>query len=269
VPKVHPIERLRYVARSSGADQRVAVRETAIALRGLRLEPVGLVTACRRIVERHPSSGALWWLCAKALTAADPFAEVLALAEEVDDDPTPDHLYDALPADATVCVVGWPDLAGDALVRRGDLAVLAVDVQGEGSGFVRRLQRSDVEAEAVPPSGLGAAAASADLVLVEASCTGPDGLLAVTGSRAVAAVAYCAEIPVWAVVGIGRRLPTPLWRSVLERLDREADPWDLDDEVVPAGLISHVVGPHGICGGAADLARAECPVAQELTKIHA
>src|SRR5262245_56423074 len=203
--------------------------------RGLGLEPAGFVTACRRIVGRHPSSGALWWLCARTLTSAEPFADVMRLVDEVEDDPTPDHLYDLIPDDATVCVVGWPDLAGDALVRRGDVHVLAVDVLGEGTGFVRRLQRADVEAEIVQPAGIGAAAASSDLVLLEASAAGPDGFLAVTGSRAVGAVAYCAEIPVWAVAGVGRRLPAPLWRSVIERLDLADEPWELQDEVVPAG----------------------------------
>lgn len=240
-----------------------------MALRGLRLEPAGLVTACRRIVERHPTSGALWWLCARVLTSTDPFAEVMTWAEEVEDDPTPGVLYDALPEDVTVCVIGWPDLIGEAIVRRGDCCVLAVDVHGEGSGFVRRLQRADVEAEMVPAAGLGAAAAAADLVLIEASATGADGLLVVTGSRAAAAVGYCAEAPVWAVVGLGRRLPGPLWRSVLDRLEGGDDAWRLDDEVVPAGLVSHVVGPNGVCSGVLDLGRAECPVAYELTKLIA
>ena len=69
---MHPIERLRYLARSSGADQRVLVGETASALRALRMDPAGLVVSCRRIVERHPTSGPLWWLCAHMLTSPDP-----------------------------------------------------------------------------------------------------------------------------------------------------------------------------------------------------
>ena len=44
---MHPIERLRYVARSSGAPQAVLVRETASALGSLAFDPAGLVTACR------------------------------------------------------------------------------------------------------------------------------------------------------------------------------------------------------------------------------
>ena len=69
---MHPIERLRYVARASGADQAVLVEETAHALRAFLDDPNGLVTACRRIVDRHPTSAPLWWLCARVLTAPDP-----------------------------------------------------------------------------------------------------------------------------------------------------------------------------------------------------
>src|SRR3954468_12753456 len=78
---VHPIERLRYVARSSGAAQEVLVRETAAALAALGFDPPGLVTACRRILDRHPLSGPLWWLSARVLTAHDPMDEAWRGAE--------------------------------------------------------------------------------------------------------------------------------------------------------------------------------------------
>ena len=51
------------------------MRETAGALSSLGFDPAGLVTACRRIVDRHVTSGPLWWLCARVLTAGDPLAE--------------------------------------------------------------------------------------------------------------------------------------------------------------------------------------------------
>jgi hypothetical protein len=263
---MHPIERLRYVARASGADQRVLVHETATALRGLRLEPSGLVTACRRIVERHPTSGPLWWLCAEVLTASDPFEQALRCADLLDIDPTADELVDALPEDATVAVLGWPDLVGEAVIRRGDVVVLAIDVLDEGAGLVRRLQRADVEAESVPPAGLGAAAASADLVLLEASACGPDGALTISGGRAAAAVAYCAEVPVWLVAGRGRRLPDPMWQTLLDRLGELGDPWLAEDEVVPIQLVSHVVGPDGVQRAPGDVGVPECPLAHELLR---
>lgn len=255
------------MARSSGVDQRSLVRETALALRGLRGDPTGLLVSCRRIIERHPTSGALWALAARTLTATDPSLELGMFGRLVEEDPTPETVYHSLPEDATVCVLGWPDLVAEALVRRGDVSVLAVDVLGEGSGFVQRLRRADVDAECVPPAGLGAAVGSADLVLLEASAASAEGVLAIAGSRAAAAVAYCSELPVWAVVGHGRRLPAPLWGALLNRLGADADPWELDDEVVPAGTISHVIGPNGYALGTADLDRPECPAAPELLKL--
>src|SRR5258708_31792266 len=56
---MHPIERLRYVARSSGASQVVLVRDTAGALAALGFDPPGLVTAGRRIPHRPPLSAPL------------------------------------------------------------------------------------------------------------------------------------------------------------------------------------------------------------------
>lgn len=266
---MHPIERLRYVARSSGAPQAVLVRETAAALGGLGFDPAGLVTACRRVLDRHPTSGPLWWLCARILTAVgDPDLEGWHCADELDDDPTVDELAHALPADATVCVLGWPELAGEALARRGDVEVLAVDALDEGSGLVRRLRYAGVDAADVPVSGLGAAAAAADLVLLEASAAGPGGLVAVAGSRAAAAVAHDAGVPVWAVAGVGRRLPEPLLGALLARLGAEhgGEPWEVADEVVPVRLVDRICVDVGPIEPHVALANPECPVAPELLK---
>ncbi len=243
---MHPIERLRYVARASGADQAMLVRETAGALASLGFDPPGLVTACRRIIDRHPTSGPLWWLCARVLTAGDPVREAWLAADEISDDRTGVELAHALPEDAVVCVLGWPELIAEALVRRGDVEVLVVDALGEGSGLARRLRRSDVDAIEVPQAGLGTAAAAADLVLVEASAAGPTGFVGIAGSRAAAASAYCAEVPVWLVSGVGRLMPAGPWGALVRRLDDLGDPWDADDEVVPAALLTKVAGPGGL-----------------------
>jgi len=269
---VHPIERLRYVARASSSDQRLLVRETASALRGLHVEPAGLVVACRRIVERHPTSGPLWWFCASLLASSDPFATAYRLATEMDDDPTADHLVDLLPDDATVCVIGWPDLTGDAILRRGDVRVLAIDVadrvgQGDGAAFVRRLQRSDVEAEAIGADGVAAAVLASDLVLVEASAVGRTDALALPLSRALASIAWCSEVPAWLVAGQGRRLPEPMVTTMVERLADDRGPWRAEAEPVPVGLFGTVVGPAGASApDAPGTLDAECPMAFELLR---
>jgi hypothetical protein len=260
---------LRYVARSSGAPMAVLVRETAGALGGLGFDPAGLVTACRRVLDRHPTAGPLWWLAARVLTSVgDPDEEGWRCAEELEDDPTVDELIHALPADATVCVLGWPELAGEALGRRGDADVLAVDSLDEGVGLVRRLRYDGVDALDVPVTGLGAAVASADLLLLEASAAGPDAIVAIAGSRAAAAVARHAGVPVWAVIGLGRRLPAPLFNALRDRLaaEQRGEPWEGPDEVVPADLIDRVAGPVGPIEPAIALANADCPVAAELLR---
>ena len=271
---MHPIERLRYVARASGGDQRTLVRETAIALRGLRMEPAGLVVACRRIIERHPTSGPLWWFCSSLLTSTDPFEQAYPLASEVEHDLTPDHLYDFIADDATVCVVGWPDLIGDAVMRRGDVRVLAIDADDEGSAFVRRLQRADIDAEVVPPSGVAAAVVAADLVLIEAMAATPSEVLATPSSRAAASVAWCSEVPAVLVAGRGRRLPQEFFTAMALRLADRRVPWESEAELVPTALLSTIAGPTGFVDVLDDAAReealaAECGAALELIRRSA
>jgi hypothetical protein len=263
---MHPIERLRYVARSSGASQELLVSETAGALAALGFDPPGVVTACRRILDRHPTSGPLWWLSARVLTSNDPNNEAWNAADEIGADETADRLGYELPDDAVICVIGWPDIIGDTLPRRGDIEVLVVDALGEGSGLVRRLLQSDVDAYDVPMSGLGAAASEADLVLLEASAIGPTGFVAVAGSRAAAASARHAGVPVWLVGGVGRLLPSRMWDALAGRVEAMGDPWDLDDEIVPIDLVDRIAGSSGVLDTVDGLKRVDCPIAPELFK---
>ena len=138
---MHPIERLRYVARASGVEQAQLVRETADSLTTFRHDPAGMVMACRRMLARHPTSGPLWWLTSRVCTAVDPVAEAHRSADLFDADRTARELALALPEDATVCVLGWPEIAAHALPPRGDLEILVVDIAHEASGLVRRLQQ--------------------------------------------------------------------------------------------------------------------------------
>lgn len=263
---MHPIERLRYVARASGAPQRVIVQETATALASFSSDPQALVTACRRIVARQPSSGPLVWFAARVLTAGDPSSEIWEAAGAVQADPTAAELAFKLPEDATVVVLGWPDEISAALPRRGDLEILVVDTLHEGGGFVGRLLYSDVEAVDVPFSGLGAAVAASSLVLLESSAIGPTEFLAVAGSRAAASVARHAGVPVWLVGGVGRLLPQRMWEGLRDRVVGHEDPWDADDEVVPLDLVDMIAGPSGPEPTADALRRTDCPVAPELFK---
>lgn len=262
---MHPIERLRYVARARGADAESLVRETAGALRGLGLDTAGLVVACRRIVDRHPTSGPLWWLCARMLTSADPLAAGRQAVDEMEADRTCDELELALPEGGTVATIGWPDLTGYALARRGDVRVLAVEAGHEASTFVQRLERVDVECELVPTEAAALAVAEADLVLVEADALDATRVIAPTGSAVLAAAAGLQGTPVWCVAGCGRRLPPAMTQAIVERVaQRTPQPWDRVVEAFPTSLVAHVVGPTGQVP--AGEIRAECEMAPELLR---
>lgn len=245
------------------------VRETATAIAGLDLDPAGLVVACRRIVERHPTSGALWWLCASLVTSTEPFREAWSLSDHIEEDPTANQLVDLLPEGVTVTVVGWPDHAGEALIRRGDITALVIDSNDAGNSLVRRLQRVDVDAEEIPATGTAAAVAASDLVIVEAVAAGPDGMLCSIGSHAAAAVAYCSEIPVWFVAPRGRRLPEPMWQAMLQRLDDADDGWNLEFERVPLAMATAIVSADGLVDPDPAALAAECPMAHELLRTSA
>lgn len=255
---MHPIERLRYVARARGAPPSELGWEAARALMSVTVDdPVALVTGCRRLVDRHPTVGAIWWLAARVLVASDPLAEARSAADELDTDDTARHLALALPDDATITVVGWAEQSAAALRRRGDVDVLLVD-----TGHTAW----DDEVTYVPPSGLGAAVAQSDLVLLEASALGPDGFVAPAGSRSAAAVARHAGLDVWVVAGAGRVLPARLWEALSARVEAMGDPWELAEEIVPLDLATHVAGPAGVSPAAEAPKRADCPIAPELLR---
>jgi hypothetical protein len=266
---VHPIEHLRYVARAQGADPASLVEETAHALGSLRFDPSGLVVACRRIVERHPFAGPLWWLCANVATSAEPFDAVWELAEEIHDDRTGAVLAAQLPDDAAVATIGDPGVIGDGLRRRGDVRVLAFDAGHTASSFVRRMERHDVDVEPLDAGVAGVAVRHADVVLVEAMAIDPRRAIVPVGSSTIAAIGASVGTEVWIVAATGRRLPTGFLDSMVARVDAladETDPWELDVEVLPTSLVTHVVGPHGRVPMGPPAIVAECPMAHELLR---
>jgi hypothetical protein len=227
---VHPIERLRYVARATGAPEAEVVREAAAALAGFADDPVSLVTACRRLIDRHPANGPVWWLCARTLLAADPGDEAWRCFDELHADPTLDELTHALPTDARLVTIIDDDRLDGVLARRGDLDVARFDE---------------------PSSDLAATVADADLVLLAATLIGPEHAVVAPGSWEAAAVARTSEVPVWLVAGVGTRLGASLWPAVQRRIDHP---------MVPTALIDQIVGPGGPSPPARRSARWTCPM---------
>ena len=265
---MHPIEHLRYVARASGADPSLVAREAAAALAEIaEADPAGLVPACRRLVERHLTSGPVWWLSARVLGAAEPAAAAINAAIELEEDGTERRIAGELPDSATVAVIGWPESTSSALRRRGDVEALIVDSLGEGSALARRLASAGCDCEVVPNTGIGPAAAVSDLVVIEAFVAGPPGALAAPGSLPAAAVAVHSDRPVWLVTPAGRVLPEGLWDALVNRFDETAgEPWARPAELVPAALFSGVIGPEGLVCVEEGLAAATCPTAPELLR---
>jgi hypothetical protein len=266
---VHPIEHLRYVARAQGADPTSLVEETAHALGSLRFDPSGLVVASRRIVERHPFTGPLWWLCANVSTSAEPFEAVWELADEIRSDPTGAELATVIPDDAMVATIGDPDVIGAGLIRRGDIRVLALDAGYTATSFVRRLERYDVEVEPVDSGVAGVVCHHADVVLIEAMAVDSGRAVVPVGSSTIAAGALAWGTPVWLVAGVGRRLPSGFIDAMVAKVGsfaEDCDPWDLDVEVLPTAMFTHVVGPHGKVPMGPPAIVAECPMAHELLR---
>lgn len=261
---MHPIEQLRYVARASGADASLLVEEAASALGVFGRDPAGMVTACRRLLTRQPEIGALWWMAAQMVTSTDPWETSRDVIAALRSDPTGRHLAHELPDNPRVLISGWPDIAVAALPRRGDASVLVLDVEGQGTSVVRRLDRADLVSEHVDPAHVAGAVEESSLVILEAAAVGDGAALVDVGSVPAAAVARAVGVPVWLVVGVGRRLPEPYWEAIVERVaDPDLPAFLAPHEVLSLGLVDRIVSPEGV---GTELPRAECPVAQELLR---
>ncbi|HLM95667.1 MAG TPA: hypothetical protein VK283_05085 [Acidimicrobiales bacterium] len=125
---MHPIERLRYVARAGWAPPAVLAAEAAWALGDLALhEESAVVPACRRLLDRHPGCGPLWWVAARILTAGDAAEEAERCADALESDPTSDLLHEDLAGQPRAVRHGG---MGD--VASADVVVVEVDAIGPG-----------------------------------------------------------------------------------------------------------------------------------------
>jgi len=240
------------------------------ALAGFSGDPAGLVTACRRLVQRQPAMAPVWWAAARLLVTPDPhFAEAAKAESALLEDRTASavaHQLDVLvPDGGTALVVGPPWYSGDALVGRGDIVVLAADTPA-GYGLARALQAADVDAVSVPDAGVGTAAAHADVVIIDATAVAFEGVIAASGARAAAAVAHAAGRTVLVAAGAGTVLPGPLWGALRAALEGAGDAWDAEFEFVPLDLVDTIAGPSGALEPARAVGRWDCPVAPELLR---
>lgn len=252
------------VARSQSAPAEVLVEESASALSAFREDPAGMVSACRRIVDRHPTCGPLWWLAARILTAPDPMAEAYSAAEQMGDDSTPSQLAASIPDSASIAVVGWPEQTVGAFRRRGDLAVTVIDSDGEADDAVRQLLRFDIDATAAEPRNTSVVIDGSDLLLVETFAVGSVQALVPAGSRAAALVARDVGIPVWLVAGVGRLMPDRMFEALASRWELRSEPISAPEELFPIGLAERIAVESGVVEVDEALRTADCPIAPEL-----
>ncbi len=253
---MHPIEQLRYVARASGADATILTEEAARALSVFRDDPNALLAGAKSLLSRQPSVGPLWWMCSHLLSHGEPLAAVRWVLQQLEDDRTPDDLAQAFPDGSTVLISGSPETIVRALLRRSDLQVLVMDVEGQGHGLVRRFDRADIDAEAIDPTHTAGAMAAADVLVIEAGAVGERAALTDLGGLTLAAVARVCATPAWLVAGPGRSLPEPYWQEIVQRIDQpHLPPFVSPHEIVSTELFSRRFGP-----------LVDCPILPELLR---
>ena len=229
------------MARAREVDQALLAREAAAVLGSFAGDLPGLVTSCRRLLDRHPTAGALWWACARLLAAGDVRAEARSIGDDLADAPAITALNLDLPDGAVVAVV--PDVAGGS--------ELAYELNG---------WRDDIVV-AHDPGALHAPREEPRVLLVEAGAAGPDGFLAAEGTADEIAAARDAGVPVWLVVDVGRRLPARLFAALVDRAEGPAPAVARGRhrptvEVVPTGEAERLVEPR----------RVDCPVPPEMLR---
>lgn len=131
---MHPIERLRFVARAQGVDDQLLAIEATAALMTFADQPAALVAACRRVLARQTCCGPLWWACARLLTAEDIWVTAQETISMLEDDPTEAALSYALGEYET----GYDGDGSRVEVLRaralGDTMALLVEPPGERTG---------------------------------------------------------------------------------------------------------------------------------------
>ena len=238
---VHPIERLRYVARAGVVPVAPLVRESASALSSFADDPKGLLTSCRRLLARRGDCAPLVWLAARMLTAMDPRSEARRVLSELDADTTGRVLQRGLDSLA----------AGSSVLAVGELGAFAAELQYRPD--LRWVEPDEPEADGL-----------ADLVLSASDCAGPSHALVAAEAVPAVEAARNRGVPVWLIAGAGRILPERMW-DLLSARHRPDDPsmrglavLDLDR------FVTRVVTPAGLRTPAEAARRSDCPIVPEL-----
>ncbi|MEI8001510.1 MAG: hypothetical protein WCI50_09175 [Actinomycetes bacterium] len=272
-----PFERLRALARYDG-DVDELVEEVADCLADFGSDPAQLVLVCRRLLAHHPANGALWWLCARVVGAADPGRAVADARAVRRRDRTAARLASVLPFphDEPVAVVGWTPTVAAALAERPDLDVVSVRAShGARRAPIDRSVRFVEVHEAL--------AVGCTHVLVEPRLAGAAAALVPTGTTEIHAAL---DAVLWLVTPVDRLLAGGLVAAARARLDAGArggddvgpgggdpdgfgsvgSPVTDSDEWIDPAVAERIAGPGGLEEPARLAARIDCPAAPELSR---
>ncbi|MGH9304415.1 MAG: hypothetical protein ACRDZ5_08390 [Acidimicrobiales bacterium] len=261
---MHPIERLRYIARSEGDAGKMLAIEAAWTLSELAsIEPSALLTACRRLLDRRPECGQLWWIGAHLLLAADPFAASRRLVAELCSDPAPSVLAASLRRRLRpgVSLASAPplELLRDALELRRGASVRVVAEQRELRPAIGLLSQGADEVAGFGPGAADDALRGAGVVVVEALAAGPFLVLVSPAAAALAHEAFQKDIACWLVLGAGAVIAEPLIAAAAAAATRAGTAEVLSPDEFRLGIDCVGEGDPGEV-----LARASCPAGLEL-----
>ncbi|MHB1987188.1 MAG: hypothetical protein ACYCSF_04260 [Acidimicrobiales bacterium] len=259
---MHPIERLRFIAQATGEPPQLIAEEAAWTLGELGAEdPAAVLTASRRLVERHPTCGPLWWVCAHLVACGDPVGTARRLTAELESDPTADRLAGALKAAVTradiLCATSPAALLGQALTRRGGHTVRLVAGYQSLRRELRELGSLADDATGYEVEEAEQALEGAAVLLVEPCIAASSGLLVAPGTASVVELAGQASVDVWALVGAGRLLSDELAEAARHLAGPEL-------EAVAPQSFGRVLDGEGLGDVADGLGRTSCPPAAEL-----
>ena len=245
---MHPVERLRYVAQAGDTSTVPLVREAAYALADFAYDPMELLIACKRLVERRPACAPLVWVCARILSGSDPVTEAYDCVAALERDRTSEELTNQIPSEASVLVVGLAEASREAALWRPDIDLTTAEAVGAEDHSFAWLEQT------------------VDLLILEAEAASDGEALLRLGASSAATAAQQMEIPVWLVAGLGRVLPDQMWIGARELAlrDRRGSRSYHDFEVISLDCVETVVGPSGPHPVSELRFRRECPIVPEL-----
>jgi len=225
---VHPIERLRFVARAGWAGPSELAVEAAYALAELaEQEPAALLPACRRLLERNPGLAPLWWVAARVLCAGDPLEEADRCAGELEDDRTEELLEEALAGRR------WIRHGGVAEATTAEVVVVSVDALGPTGMTIDGDDRGVLEAAAVADAEVWALSGAGRVL--------PPRL--------------------WQALLERADMPPPVSRTTASSWFESVSRTPV---VAELSAVRRVAGPRGVVGVSEALAECDCPEPPEL-----